>query len=295
MKELNGIWRLLRFKDYAGAVVFTTCIGVAAAGGKFGWQLILVLLANWLAVGFAFMYNDIEDAPDDAKDPKKVHRNPVSAGIISHQQAMLASLAVAALGVLLYLPLGIMPTILGAICVVLGFLYSYRPWRLKGIAVIDVISHSVMLSSLQVMCGYFTFAQNLNAAYLAPLISMTAASMYGQMFNQVRDYQTDRDAGLRNTSGLVGESRAQMIMQSLLGIAIIAGLYALFIQQLAPWWVFIVGLAMLLLLVIPGVIQGIRKGNLQEAHTPVIAALPHAGTIMMAAWFLLPWLIPALR
>ena len=49
----------------------------------------------------------------------------------------------------------------------------------------------------------------------------------------------------------------------------------------------------------PSLVEAISKGpvngNFQQAHAPVIYALPYVGTAMMAAWFLVPWLVPALR
>ena len=293
--KFTGLWRLSRFKDYAGSVIFTTGLGIAAAGGTFSWKLILVLTANLLAVGFAFMYNDLEDAPDDALDAKKVKRNPVTAGLISSREAGIASWFVAALALLLFIPLGLTVTVLGSLCIALGFLYSYRPWRLEGVAVIDVVSRALMLSSLQLMCGYFAFADSLNTAYIAPLLSMTAASAYGQLFNQVRDFEVDREAGLRNSAALLGKPRVQFLMQSLLTLAIAAGVWALLIQRMAPWWVFAFGSALLFVMVIPGVVRGLLSRNLQQAHAPVIYALPYTGTGMMVAWFIVPWLIPALR
>ena len=176
--KFTGLWRLSRFKDYAGSVIFATGLGIAAAGGTFSWKLILVLTANLLAVGFAFMYNDLEDAPDDALDAKKVKRNPVTAGLISSREADIASWFVAALALLLFIPLGLTVTVLGSLCIALGFLYSYRPWRLEGVAVIDVVSRALMLSSLQLMCGYFAFADIFNTAYIAPLLSMTARAAF---------------------------------------------------------------------------------------------------------------------
>ena len=38
------------------------------------WRLAVVTLANILAVAYAFMINDIEDAPDDARDPDRAAR-----------------------------------------------------------------------------------------------------------------------------------------------------------------------------------------------------------------------------
>ncbi|MFN3265703.1 MAG: UbiA prenyltransferase family protein [Deinococcales bacterium] len=294
MNQFFGVWRLMRFQDYGAAVVFTTCLGVAAAGGTFGWKMVLVLVANWLVVGFAFMYNDVEDAPDDARDPKKVKRNPVTAGLISAKAANIASFAVVTIGFLLFIPLGTKALVLAGITAVLGFLYSYRPMRFKGIAVVDVVSHMLMLSSFQLLCGYFAFADTLNTAYIAPLLSMTAASAYGQMYNQVRDFEGDQKAGLKNTAGLIGKSAAMVLLQLLLAIAVIAGAYALFIQQIAPWWVFGFGFVLLCLAVLPGVVRGLMTNQFDQVHVTVINALPLVGTAMMAVWFIAPVLFPAL-
>ena len=54
-QTLKGIIKLTRFNEYIWFVIVTTALGAAAAGGTFGWQWIVALLANWTAVGFAFM------------------------------------------------------------------------------------------------------------------------------------------------------------------------------------------------------------------------------------------------
>ncbi|MCL5999418.1 MAG: UbiA family prenyltransferase [Chloroflexi bacterium] len=91
----------------------------------------IVLAANILVVGFAFMYNDVEDAPDDALDERKARRNPISAGIISPRMGRAACIAVSALLLGLYGVLGFMPVMLGGLCLALAFLYSWRVARLS--------------------------------------------------------------------------------------------------------------------------------------------------------------------
>jgi 4-hydroxybenzoate polyprenyltransferase len=131
----EGLIRLSRYKDYAASVAVTTGLGAAAGGATFSWQLVLVLIANWLAVAYAFMINDIEDAPDDALNPEKINRNPVCAGLISSHQAYAAAYAIAAAAVIAYIPLGFLPALLGFVCVVFGHLYSWRPARRIAIPV----------------------------------------------------------------------------------------------------------------------------------------------------------------
>src|SRR5574341_431125 len=157
MKPLRGIWQLTRFKEYVSFVIITTLLGAAAGQGSFSWLLIRVLVANWLAVGFAFMINDVEDAPDDALDPAKVLRNPISAGVLSPRIGRLLSYVVAALAALLYAAVGLGPFIAGLACLILAYLYSWRPIRLKAIPIADLISHAALLAGLQFLTAYLAF------------------------------------------------------------------------------------------------------------------------------------------
>ena len=70
-QPIKGIIKLTRFDEYVWFVIVTTALGAAAGGGTFGWQWIVALLANWVAVAFAFMINDVEDADDDAHESRQ--------------------------------------------------------------------------------------------------------------------------------------------------------------------------------------------------------------------------------
>jgi 4-hydroxybenzoate polyprenyltransferase len=61
---MNALIRLTRYKEYIFFVMVTTFLGAIVGKGFFGWKLVGVLTANLLAVAFAFMINDVEDAPD---------------------------------------------------------------------------------------------------------------------------------------------------------------------------------------------------------------------------------------
>ena len=84
--QIRGLIQLTRWKEYVPFVVPLTIIGALMAARPHGtlldWRLIAVTLANILAVAYAFMINDIEDAPDDARDPARAARNPITSGRI---------------------------------------------------------------------------------------------------------------------------------------------------------------------------------------------------------------------
>lgn len=277
------------------SVVFTTCLGVAAAGGGFGWKMVLVLFANWLAVGFAFMFNDAEDAPDDALTPEKASRNPVTNGSLSVLEGHIASYAVAGLAVLAYLPLGWIPTVCGIFCMVFGHLYSWRRVRLKAVPLLDVLSHGLMLAGLQMLAAFYTFSNELNTALIGPFISMVCASFYGQLFNEMRDLEGDRLAGVHHTASLLGPKVTQWLMNVLLSSSILAGLYTLFFSGLVPWGVIAFSSAFLVVFVIWPYWTAMRGKAKLDAQLPFINGLPLVGTIMMFSWFIAPWLATMFR
>jgi 4-hydroxybenzoate polyprenyltransferase len=198
---VRGIWRLSRFQEFAAFVVITTLLGAAAGEGSLDRPLIVVLVANWLAVGFAFMVNDVEDAPDDALTPAKARRNPVSSGDLSPRFAWLASLAVAGLAAILYASLGVGPFVAGFACLVLAYLYSYRGVRLKATPYADLASHALLLAGLQFLAAYLTFNGGSVPQWVSPLVLVLAISLYGQLFNELRDLEGDRQ-GVTHTASV---------------------------------------------------------------------------------------------
>jgi 4-hydroxybenzoate polyprenyltransferase len=250
MKQaFKGIIRLSRFKEYTSFVIVTTLLGALSGKGVLGWQLGLVLIANWLVVAFAFMINDIEDAADDAINPVKVHRNPISAGILSIRTAWLITGVVGLASVILYAQLGFYPFIAGSASLSISFLYSWRQIRLKTVPVLDMLSHGLMLAGLQFLAAYFCFDQGELGRWLYPFLFIVAISMYGVLFNQLRDLEWDRQAGLTHTAAMLGPGISFRLMMSFGLIGVVAAAMTIFVIQLIPTWVLVgVGIGTLILL-----------------------------------------------
>ena len=151
-------WRLTRVDEFLAFVLVTTFFGFNVAGAfQFSIPLVATLLGNLLAVAFAFMINDVEDADADARDATKVHRNPISAGHVAPRTAYIACFLVAMGSAAFYAVAGWRPFVLGVLCLLLGLLYSWRAVRLKAIPGADLASHVLLLAALQFLCAYFTF------------------------------------------------------------------------------------------------------------------------------------------
>jgi 4-hydroxybenzoate polyprenyltransferase len=240
VKKILALIKLTRYKEYTFFVTVTTLLGVAAAEGRLGWQFGGVLVANWLAVMFAFMINDVEDADDDALNPKKINRNPVSAGEISPRAAWIASFVVAIAAGVLYYTLGYWPFILGTISLFLGFVYSWRKIRLKNMAFLDLASHCMMLAGLQFLPGYMVFDNRpANFYWLFPFTFVVSVSLYGELFNELRDLEGDLKAGLRHTAAVLGPRLGYWLMMLVLAIGGYCGFVSIFLLGIIPTWVVI--------------------------------------------------------
>jgi 4-hydroxybenzoate polyprenyltransferase len=241
---LQGLIRLTRWKEFIPFVVPLTLIGALLAAKPHNtpldFRLVMVILANILAVAYAFMINDIEDAPDDARDPDRAARNPITTGEIGARMGYAACRVVAAITLIAFAFGGLTVFLIGAATLLLSHLYSWRPVRLKAWPVTDVVSHSLMLSGLLLLAGYFLYDDQPGIVWLVA-IGVTLVSVYGQLYNQLRDFEMDKAAGLHNTAILLGEANARRAMYLAVGLGGLC-LLAAIIQQLFPLWL---GLALL--------------------------------------------------
>jgi 4-hydroxybenzoate polyprenyltransferase len=292
---LVGVYRLTRFKEFFFFVAVTTLLGAIASQGQVSPKLFIVLLANWLAVGFAFMINDVEDAPDDALTPHKAARNPVSAGIISLRDARLASFITAALSAITYAFLGWVPFLLGLLCLALGFLYSWRGVRFKTMAGLDLLSHALMLAGLQYLCGYFTFQSGFNDRWLFPFLFVFCVSLYGELFNEVRDIEGDIKAGLHHTAIVLGAGPTHILMYILLGIGACSGVYSVFFVHLFPAWVLVVLVLLAIAFALPHLIKVRLSHSAVQVQEPLQKPLEIAAAFAFFFQILAPWMNGVLK
>ncbi|MEP7287134.1 MAG: prenyltransferase [Chloroflexota bacterium] len=236
--KVRGVIRLTRWREYVPFVIPLTVFGAILAAQPqniaLDWRLAVTLLANVLAVGYAFMINDIEDAPDDAREAARAARNPVASGELTPNQGWAASLTVAIVTLVLYAIVGVWPFIIGSLTLALSHFYSWKPVRLKAWPVTDIVSHSLMLSGLLFLSGYFAYGNNPGLVWLVAA-SATLISVYGQLYNQLRDYDMDVAAGLNNTAIVVGKRNARLLMYSSVAVAVALMLYAIYLQVIPLW------------------------------------------------------------
>lgn len=292
LEKLRGLIRLTRYRDYLAFVTITTSMGAIAAEATLSWKLVLVLLANQLAVGFAFMINDVEDAEDDAINPAKLNRNPVSCAAVSRRDGYIYSFIVGGLAVLVYAFLGGVPFVLGIVSLLTGFFYSWKPVRLKNIFLIDMFSHCFMLAGLQYLPAYYAFQTQMTDKGLFPLLFVICFSLYGELFNELRDLEHDLKAGLRHTAAILGYKITFWLMVSIAMIGVVSGVISLFFVDLLPLWLLIVMAVLLVIFFIPPLLKINEKKSQLELQRAFQEPIEHAASIAFGLYFLLP---PVLR
>lgn len=293
--RVHGLIRLTRFQEYVWFVLVTTLLGAAAGRGSFGWPLVTVLAANWLAVGFAFMINDVEDAPDDALNPAKLGRNPVSAGHLSVRWAKVFSFLAAALAAALYASLGLWPFVSGIICLALAYFYSARSVRLKAIPIADLVSHALMLAGLQFLTGYLTFAGGPAWEWVFPVSFVMAISLYGQLFNELRDLEGDRRAGVVHTAGLLGPRAAYLLMMGWFAVGVVSAGATVFVVRLIPTWVLLVIVGLAISLLWRPILRLSTDQSSIELQQSFQKPIEAAVAIGLVTWFAGPWSLAILR
>ena len=242
MQKLKGILALTRWTEIYDFTISIALIGVIASESKFNWNFLLIILANFLTICFAFMINDIEDAEEDAQDIHKAKRNPISNKSLTKKEGYFYTTIVGVIGFLIYLwysfqNKNITVLLVGISLFVVNFLYSWRKVRLKGIPIIDVLAHMYMLSGGLFLAAYFSQKQDLSQIGLSIFLLLSIASAYGQLDNETRDYENDVRTHMKTTATVLGLKLANAIKWSILVIVIIAGFLLVAFSNffIKPW------------------------------------------------------------
>jgi 4-hydroxybenzoate polyprenyltransferase len=290
-KRIDGTIRLSRYREFLWFVLITTLLGVASSGGAFGLRMVTVLIANWLAVAFIFMINDVEDAPDDALCPRKAARNPIVSGMLSHRGGWWVSILVALVAGLLYLPLGVGPALWGWVSLLLGYIYSWKRIRLKNFPVVDFLSHGMMLAGCQFLAAFCTFAPGVHWWWPFPFCMVVSISMYGELFNELRDYHKDREAGLSHTAMILGYRTTSVVMNVLLAIGFASAAIALIGLWIVPFWVLMIMLPLLVCLTLPPIVRMFRKTpSMIGLHGPLHKPFEISFAVALSTYYVWPWI-----
>lgn len=244
-QKLLTIKKLSRWRQHVPytlpLVIAGALLAVNQSDTTLDWRLLYVIVANILAMTFAFMINDVVDAPDDALNPIKTKSNVISQGLLSYEEGYFVACGFFLISGMLFYLSGWFSFLAGLGILLLSYAYSAPPLRLKARPIVDLLSHVLMLSALIILSGYWTYDISPNGAWWV-IIMVTMASAYGQFYNQLEDYETDKQAKLKNTAMLIGKRNTVFAMIFSAGLTVISFGMAVVLGVFPTWlgWVLLV-------------------------------------------------------
>ena len=259
MSDSHLFFRFTRLWDYVHILVLLfPVIYLISPADIFTIKTLVVFAANLCLTAYGYMYNDLEDAVDDYHDLEKRKRNPVANGEITRNQSYLANLVLLCVGLALLAYVSVFALALGVVFAVVGFLYSWRPLRLKSTPIWDVISHVLFLGVQQLLITYVAF-KPLDLLVVPYLMIIVPFSLMNEIMHELLDFEVDRETEVSNTVQRFGgfDVKKLLVILSLL----VVGGAAIIVYSLSAQYR-VVGLGISLVIVVPAIVQ--MKGRVDR-------------------------------
>ena len=144
-KGLNpqNILILARLEAYMPVCFLSTMVGLNIAGGSHNLaSLFIIGLANMFAMASTCAFNDAEDAPEDKL--ARSTRNIIALGKASKSTGYIVAVGSGIISLSLAIIAGGTVFLIIATLIVIAFLYSWRPVRLKAMPFWDLSTHAIM-------------------------------------------------------------------------------------------------------------------------------------------------------
>jgi chlorophyll synthase len=221
------------------------CGAIASGGTTWALEdlsrvLLGIVMAGPILCGLSQVMNDYFDREVDAvNEPKRL----IPSGLVSIQQIVVTVVLLLLLGVLLGIYLGRDVALLVAIGLFLAFAYSAPPIRAKRNGWAGNAMVAISYEGLAWMAGHLAFAPlTLSSVLIALLYSFGSHGIMS--INDFKSIAGDRAWGLRTIPVLYGPRRAAWMIVSIMNLAQIGVIIALFTWGL--WLAALIIIALLL-------------------------------------------------
>ncbi|OIO40099.1 hypothetical protein AUJ10_03880 [Candidatus Pacearchaeota archaeon CG1_02_31_27] len=212
--NFKSYFKLLRIVDARGYFLLALFGFFLAKGFLFPLKDILLFwLIVFLLSGFSFSINDCFDQREDRFDKKK--RNPIVLKEISFKKALIFSLLLAVFGLIFASFSGKEVFLLCLAGVILIFLYSSPPFRLKGKPPLDLITHGFFGGLLILFFPFLFFKTQLNSFHYLLFLSLFYFSAILELRNEYEDYEVDKRGGLKTTAHILDYKKTERILRYL--------------------------------------------------------------------------------
>ncbi|MBR9679701.1 MAG: UbiA family prenyltransferase [Candidatus Altiarchaeota archaeon] len=224
---MRAYLRLLRLNSWKGYFALSI-LGLVLSGAVPSLiETIVFFLILICFLGTSFSINDYTDVTEDKLHGSKT--NPIAAGEIELRNALVFSLTLAFIGLALSLSFGIKAFVYYVIMLATAFFYSVPPLRFKTKFPLDFLTHGLFFGSFILVLPFMLFGASLTSAHLIPLLFSFWTGIIPEFENHVRDYESDKQAGLRTTACVLGPettARIANFLKLLLPIIVLPAFFA---------------------------------------------------------------------
>ena len=204
-KGLNpqNILILARLEAYMPVCFLSTMVGLNIAGGSHNLaSLFIIGLANMFAMASTCAFNDAEDAPEDKL--ARSTRNIIALGKASKSTGYIVAVGSGIISLSLAIIAGGTVFLIIATLIVIAFLYSWRPVRLKAMPFWDLSTHAIM-GGLMFLSSAWSYGIFWDGHVLSVSLIFSSGIALALLAHQLYDYEDDIAAKITTTVVVLGK------------------------------------------------------------------------------------------
>jgi len=219
-KRLGSYCQGVRVRDWTGYLLISA-LGYFLGASLIGWTdyitFLTVVVTSSLFLAFAFLINNCYDIKSDVNQSTKLSKNPIASGKMSQDEGIVLSCCLAGLGLIIALSgLDLLSKVVYVFLITWGGTYSVPPVRLKGVPVVDVVSHGLALGSGLFLYGFLAASGgSMTLQGFLVAISLFVYSMILEVRNHISDLEADLISSTRTTVCWLGKRKSEQMLSLL--------------------------------------------------------------------------------
>ena len=172
--------------------------------------LVVFLASTFFIMAFTFSINNFFDADSDRQNPRRRDINAIASGRISKRNGSYLIILSAIIPLIVSFLFNFQAFLFCGFLLILGWIYSAPPLRLKGRIVLDIVWHFTVFFSYVIWGSLIAGSIGIINWFAA--LSIGAFSLIGQVENHIDDYEYDKDSGTKTFAVWIGIKRAKRIL-----------------------------------------------------------------------------------
>ncbi len=207
--SFSNILTLARLEAYMPVCFLSTIVGLGIADNLHRFMpLVIIGLANTFAMAATCAFNDVEDASDDMLSHSK--RNVIALGRASKSTGYLVAIVSCVISLSLSIIAGITVFFIILAFIIIAFLYSWRPFRMKAMLFWDLFSHAVM-GGLMFLSSAWSSGILWESHVMRICLIFSLGIVLALLAHQLYDYEDDIASKTRTTVVALGKRKAYWV------------------------------------------------------------------------------------